>query len=132
MRHQRRDVAGVRRHQRERRHGAAAAGEHLDRTGAELLDHAVHILGLDGRRVVDPAIFARAAPDSARVVGDHRAIREVRRQRREAGGVHRLPDHEQRGPAVRRRQRAAHVIDDLGVRSDQLAGLHMSHRRVGV
>ena len=76
VRHQRGHVAGVRRHERERGHRAAAAREHLDRAGAERLDHGVHVAGLDRGRVVDPAVFAGAAAEAARVIGDHRAVGE--------------------------------------------------------
>ena len=70
--------------------------------------------GLDGGRVVGPAVVARAAAEAARVVGDDGAVREMRRQRAEAARVHRLADHQQRRAAVRGGQRAADVVDDLG------------------
>jgi hypothetical protein len=53
----------------------------------------VHIVRLDGGYVVDPAVFADAATETARVIDNHSAFGEVRRQRAEAAGVHRLPDH---------------------------------------
>ena len=75
--HQRGHVVGVGRHERERGHRAATAGEHLDRANAERLDHGVHVVRLDGGRVVDPAVLAGAAAEAARVVGDHGAVGEV-------------------------------------------------------
>ena len=74
MRHQRDHVAGVGRDQGECGHGAAAAREHLDRTGAEGLDERVQVGRLDLGTVVDPAVLAGAAAQAARVVGDHRAV----------------------------------------------------------
>jgi hypothetical protein len=112
--HQGHDVAGVGRHERERGHGAAAACEHLDRAGAERLDHGVHVVGLNRGRIVDPPVAAGAAAEAARVVRDHRAVGEVRRQRVEAAGRHRLTDHEQRGASVGCGQRPADVVGDVG------------------
>src|SRR5215467_5096272 len=57
-------------------------------------DNGVHIVCLDGGRVVDPAVFADATAEAAWVIGDHGAVGEVRRQRTEAAGVHGLGDHE--------------------------------------
>jgi hypothetical protein len=101
--------------ERERGDRAAAAREDLDRAGAERLDQRVQILRLDRRRVVDPPVLARAAPEAARVIGDHGAVGEVRRQRGEARGVHGLTDHQQRRASVGGGQRAADVVGDLGV-----------------
>jgi hypothetical protein len=77
VRYQGRDVVRVGGHERERGHHAAAAGEHLDRADAERLDDGVHVVGLERRRIVDPAVLAGAAAEAARVVGDHGAVGEV-------------------------------------------------------
>ena len=82
VRHQRGDVAGVGRDQFERGHRTAAAGEHVDRPGAERLDQQVQVSRLLLRRVVGPAVLADAAAQPARVVGDDRAVGEVRRRAR--------------------------------------------------
>src|SRR3954471_14514065 len=91
-----------------------AAREHLDRAGAERLDNGVHVIRLDRRRVLDAAVLAGAAAEAARVISDHGAVGEVRRQRAEAAGVHGLTDHEQRRASVGGRQCAADVIGDVG------------------
>src|SRR5207248_987907 len=96
------------------------------RSGAESLYDAVHIACLDGGIVVDPTIFARAAAEAARVVGDHGAVGKVRRQRAEPAGVHGLADHEQRWTFVSRGQRAVDVIDDVGLGGYELVRLHRS------
>ena len=75
--HQRGHVVGVGRHERERGHRAATAGEHLDRADAEGFDHGVHVVSLEGGRIVDPAVLAGAAAEAARVVGDQGAVGEV-------------------------------------------------------
>jgi hypothetical protein len=107
---QRRHVVGMRGDERERGHRAAAAREQLDRPGTERLDHGMDVLRLDRRVVIDAAVRAHAAAEAARVVGDHGPVREVRRQRGEAGGVHRLADQEQGRASVGGRQRAADVV----------------------
>ena len=89
-------VVGIGRHERERGHCAATAREHLDGAGAERLDDGVYVVRLDGGRMVDSAVLANATAEAARVIGDHGPVREVRRQRGEAAGLHRLTDHEQR------------------------------------
>ena len=73
-------VVGIGRHERERGHRAAAAREHVDRTGAERLDQGVHVVRLDRGRIVDAAVSARAAAEAARVVGDDRAVGEIARR----------------------------------------------------
>jgi hypothetical protein len=98
---------------------AAAAGEHLDRSGAERIDHGLDVLRLERRRMVDAAVLARAAPQAAGVVGDDRAVGELRGQGGEAVGVHGLTDHHQRRAPLRGRQRSAHVVGDLGLRGLQ-------------
>jgi hypothetical protein len=108
-------VVGIGRHERERGHRAATAREHLDGAGAERLDDSVYVGRLDRGRVVDPAVLADAAAEAARVIGHHGPVREVRRQRVEAAGVHRLGDHEQRWASVDGGQRATDVIGDLGL-----------------
>ena len=75
--HQRGHVVGVGGHEGERGHRTAAAGEHLDRADPERLDYGVHVLRLDRGRMVDPAVFAGAAAEAARVIGDHGAVREA-------------------------------------------------------
>ena len=65
--------------------------------------------------MVDPAVSAGAAAEAARVIGDHGAVGEVRRQRVEAAGGHGLADHEQRRASVGGGQRAVDVIGDVGV-----------------
>ncbi len=75
VRYQRLDVIGIGRHERERRHGATAAGEHLDRAGAERLDHGVDVGRLNQRRLIDAAVLADAAPKPARVIGDDRPVK---------------------------------------------------------
>ena len=114
MRHQDGHVIGEGRHQGERGHRAAAAREHLDRSRAERLDDGVHVAGLDPGIMVDPAVLAGAAAEAARVVGDHGAVREMRRQRAEAAGVHWLADHEQRWASIGGRQRTMDVVDEVG------------------
>src|SRR5207247_5249943 len=94
--HQGRYVVGIGRHERERRHRAATAREHLDGAGAERLDDGVYVVRLDRGIVIDPAVLADAATKAARVIGDHGPVREVRRQRLEAAGGHRLADPGQR------------------------------------
>src|SRR5207249_1290299 len=86
----------------------------------------VNVVRLDCRGVVDLAVFADAAAEAARVTRDDRAIREVRRQRAEAAGVHRLRDHEQRRASVRGGQRAMDVIDDVGPGGYKLVRRHIS------
>jgi len=93
-------VVRVCRDERESGHRPTAAREHLDRANAEGLHNGVHVIRLDRGRVVDPAVFAGAAANSARVVGDHGSLREMRRQRIEAAGGHGLADHEQRWAPV--------------------------------
>jgi len=44
--------------------------------GAECFDHGVHVAGLERGGVVDPAVFAGAAAEAARVIGDHSAVGE--------------------------------------------------------
>jgi hypothetical protein len=61
-------VVGIGRHERERRHRAAAAREHLDRAGAERLDDGVHVVRLDRGAMVDPTVLADAAAQAARVI----------------------------------------------------------------
>src|SRR5439155_11024567 len=103
---------------------ATTAREHLDRSDAESLDDGMHIACLNGGRVLDLAVFADAAAEAARVIGDHGAVGEVRRQRTEAAGVHGLGDHEQRWTSVGGGQRAADVIDDVGFGGYKLVRLH--------
>ena len=76
--------------------------------------------------VVDPAVLAGAAAEAARVVGDDGAVGEVRRQRAEAAGVHRLADHEQRRASVGGGQRAVDVVGDV-----DLGGFKHVRRRHG-
>jgi hypothetical protein len=64
--------------------------------------------------MVDPAVSADAAAEAARVIRDHGPVREVRRQRVEAAGVHRLTDHEQRWASVGGGQRATDIVGNLG------------------
>ena len=47
----------------------------------ERLGNGVHVVRLDRGRVVDPAVFAGAAAEPARVIRDHGAVRELGRQR---------------------------------------------------
>jgi hypothetical protein len=77
---QRGHVVGVGRHERERGHRTAAAGEHLHRADPERSDHRVHVFGLDLGHVVQPVVLADTAAEPAWVVGDHGAVREVRRE----------------------------------------------------
>ncbi len=72
--HQDGHVVGVCPHERERGHRAATAREHLDRANTERLDNGVRVLRLDRGRIVDPAVFAGAAAEAARVIGDHGAV----------------------------------------------------------
>ncbi len=111
--HQGCHVVGIGRHERERGHRTATASEHLDRAGAERLDDGVYVVRLNRGRIVDPAVLANAAAEAARVIGDHGPVREMRRQRVEAAGVHRLTDHEQRWAYVGGGQRATDVIGDV-------------------
>src|ERR1039457_2497655 len=90
--------------------GATTACEHLDRADAESPDDSVHIVCMDGRHVVNSAIFAHAATETARVMGDHGAVGEVRCQRAKTAGVHRLPEHEHRWTTVGGGQRALDVV----------------------
>ena len=97
MRDERPDLLRVLRHERERVHRAAAAGEQVDRAGAELGDEPMQVVGvLLGRRLAG-RIGLRAALDAARVVGHHRAIGEVAGKRGEPAGAHRRADQEQDG-----------------------------------
>jgi hypothetical protein len=72
-------VAGISRHERERRHRAATAREHLDRAGVQRLDNGMDVVRLDRGRMVDPAVPADAAAEAARVIRDHGPVPEVRR-----------------------------------------------------
>ena len=92
--HQGGHVVGIGRHERERGHRSATTREHLEGAGSERLDDGMDVVRLDRGRVVDPAVLADAAAETARVIGDHGPVREVRRQRVEAAGSHRLADHE--------------------------------------
>jgi hypothetical protein len=113
VRHQGGHVAGAGRHERERVHRPATAREHLDRADTERLNDGVYVVRLDRGRMIDPVVFAAAAAEAARVIGDHGAVGEVRSQRTEAAGVHRLADHEQRWASVSGGQRAVDVVDDI-------------------
>ena len=124
MCHQRDPVVEIGGHECERGHRASAAREHLDRAGIERLDHGVHVIRLDRGRLVDPAVFADAAAEAPRVIGDHGAVGEVRCQRGEAGGGHGLPDHEQRRASAGSGQWAVDVVGDIG-----LGGFKDVHRR---
>ena len=117
------DVLGMRREQGERGDGAAAAGEHLHRR-AEIGDQDVEVLRLQGRVVQGAAVAAGAPAESARVVRDDGAVRELGDQVGEAVGGHGLADDQQHLSPVGRGQRAVHVVDDLGVGQGQGAGLH--------
>ncbi len=122
MRDQRGHVSRIPRHDRERGDRSAAAGEHLDRPGPECPDDGVHVVGLGLRRVVDPPVPAGAAAEPARVVGDHGPLGEARGERGEAGGVHGMPDHEQRRGSVRGRQRPVNVVHEIrAVRPDRVS-----------
>ena len=112
--------SGIGGHERECGHRATAAREHLDRAGVERLDDGVYVDCLDRGRMIDATVFAGAAAEAARVIGDHGAVGEVRRQRAEAAGGHGLTDHEQWWASVRGGQRAVDVIGDVG-----LVGLKM-------
>ncbi len=114
MGHQGRHVVRIGRHERECGHRAATAREHLDWAGVECLDKAMYVVRLDRGRMVDPAVLADAAAEAARVIGDHGPVREVRCQRGEAAGVHRLADHEQRWASVGGGQRATDVVGNVG------------------
>jgi hypothetical protein len=70
VRYQGAHVVGIGRHERKRGHGAPATREHLDGASVERLDHGVHVVRLDRGRVVDPAVFAGAAAQAARVIGN--------------------------------------------------------------
>ena len=125
MRHEGGYIAGMCRHERERRHSAPTAGEHLDRADPERLDDGVHIIGLDGGRVVDAAVLAGAATEAARVIGDHGAIREMRGQGGEAAGLHGLSDHEQRRASVGAGWRSVDVVGDVDLgRLEHVCGCH--------
>ena len=115
MCHERGHVAGMGRDERKRGRRAPTAREQVDRAGAERLDDDVHVGGLDRGRIGHPAVLADAAAEAARVIGDHGAVREVRRQRGEAAGVHGLADHQQRWASVGGRQWAVDVIGDIGL-----------------
>jgi hypothetical protein len=119
-------VVGIGRHECERGHRAATAREHLDGAGAERLDDGVYVVRLDCGRVVDPAVLADAAAEAAWVIGDHGTVREVRRQRVEAAGGHRLADHEQRWASVDGGQRATDVVGDLGLGGFEHVRCHAS------
>ena len=90
------------------------------------LDDGVHVVRLDRGRMVDPAVLAGAAAEAARVIPDHGAVGEMRRQGGEATGVHGLTDHEQRWPSVGGGQRPIHVIGDV-----DLGGFKHVHGRHG-
>ena len=108
MRDERPDVLRVVRHEGERVHGAAAAGEEVDRAAAELGDDPMQVVGVLLGRGLACGIGLRAALDAARVVGDDRAVGEVAGQRPEPAGAHRRADEQQdrglpAGPCGRRR-----------------------------
>ncbi len=86
---------GMRGHERERVHGAAAAGEEVDRTEPQRLDDPMDVVRvLLGRRLAG-RIGLGAALDAARVVGHDRAVREVAGERAEPARAHRRADEEQ-------------------------------------
>jgi hypothetical protein len=126
--HQGGHVVGVGRHERERGHRPAAAREHLDRADAERVNDGVYVVRLDRGRMIDPVVFAAAAAEAARVIGDHGAVREVRSHRTEAAGVHRLADHEQRWASVRGGQRAVDIVGDVDLGG--LKHVRLRHGRV--
>ena len=68
----------------------------------------VHVLGVHLRcaelRAPRPTRYRPGA------LGDHSTVRVERRQRFESTGTHRIIDHQQRMPPVRRPQRAEHVV----------------------
>jgi hypothetical protein len=119
-------VVGIGRDERERRHRAATAREHLDGAGGERLDDGVDVVRLDRGIVVDPGVLADAAAQAARVIGDHGPVGKVRRQGVEAAGGHRLADHEQRWTAVDGGQRAPNVVGDLGLGGFEHVRCHAS------
>src|SRR5262245_37852210 len=57
------------------------------------------------------------ATSASAVVGDHGAVREMRRQRSEAAGIHWLADHDQRWVSIGGRQRAVDVVDEVDIGS---------------
>ncbi len=89
-------VLGMGGHQGQRGHCAAAAGEEVDRPGAERSDDRVHILGLHIRNVGDLSIAAGAPPQATRVVCDHDAVGKVGGEGAKAARIHRLADHDER------------------------------------
>ena len=95
VRDERPDLLRVLGHQGQRVDRAAAAGEEVDRAGAERRDQPVQVVGVLVGRGLAGAVGALAALDAARVVGDDRAVGEVAGQGGEAGGAHRRPDDQQ-------------------------------------
>ena len=88
VRDERSDLLWMRGHQGQRVHGAAAAGEEIHRTGVELRDQPVEVVRVLVGRRLGRVVGLLAAFDSARVVGDDRAVGEVPRQGR---GIRRRP-----------------------------------------
>jgi hypothetical protein len=82
-------LLGVIGHEGQRVHGAAAAGEEVDRPGIDRGDEPMQVVGVLLDRVLRGAVGASAPLGPARVVGHDRAIGEVLRECAEAGGAHR-------------------------------------------
>ena len=89
VRDERADVVGVRGDEVQPGDRAPAAAEEVDRP-AELGDQPVQVVGLLLGGVRGLAVAAGAPAEAARVVRDHGPVREVRRERAEAGRVHGL------------------------------------------
>ena len=82
------DILGMRRHEGQRIHRTAAAGEEVDGT-ADRLDDPMQVIGMLVGRRLGGRIGLRAALRPARVVRDQGAVGEVPREGAEAGGAHR-------------------------------------------
>ena len=115
----------VGRDEREGVDGAAAAGEHVDRAPADRVDHGAHVVGMDLRVDLDVRVGALASLRAAWVIGDDRAIGEVRRERREAGGGHRRPDHHEHRSAPG--LALADVVAEHGAGHFELVGNRLAH-----
>jgi len=117
VRHQHPDVVGILRHEGQPGDRTPAAAEDVHRTPAHQADQLVHVVGVLAGAVLRINHLASIAP--TRVVAHHRPVGEVGRELEEAGGPHRVPDHEQRSLTLR-------------VRRDDVVDQHASGNLKGV
>jgi hypothetical protein len=142
VRHKRPHVLRVPGHERQRIHGAAAAGEEVDGSTADLLDDPMQIVSVlfGRRRLRRLGEHAPFAP--ARIVGHDGSIAEMAGEGAETGGPHRRTDEQQRrlggllvAPHVVGQRCAGHVQGvggRLGGRRRVHAGLLAGVRGFGI